>query len=292
MKKIISLLLVLCMLATGMSTITANAAIVTIETISEGETWHKSWDADVETTSLKLDVDETGLYHISVTDHNQTAYFYIGIFDVETENFIGYIFQGEIIAEYTSKKIYLAKDHKYELICSYFFEESTSDDYISYTVDADLSIEFNKTTEEIPAISNKPLSSSDMAAQFTEDDTHLWLKIKTTTAGDYDFNFDNLHAVVYIYNFATGEQIYSMDTEYWDYEYHQYYPKDKNVFTLEANTEYYIFIAAYENTTTKLSMTKSEKIFKNFSKKVLTREKRCGIIVKLSREGKRTVIEN
>jgi len=252
-----ALIMILCFMAIIVGTpLVADAAVVVVETISEGEVWHNSWSAEVEFSTLRLEVEETGLYDITITDHIQTGAFDVVVTDVDTQEYIWSIY--EEARSDISQKIFLQKDRTYELSCSCYAYDPNGDLQAS---DAEMSIVFYKNTEELAQLPNCPVSTSSLMAQFTDTDEHLWVKFKTSEEGDYSFNFTNLHAVVSVYDINKGEKVYSWcDTEYYDTnDYYDWVVRNALIFHLEENTEYYLYIDSYSAATSKLSMTKCDK---------------------------------
>ena len=250
MKKVLSvtLALVLCVLSLLTVDVQTHAAVSYIDTISEGQTWSKSWYSSTEYQTLRLDVAETNFYRITVNDYKQSGRVLIYVYNATYEETVGYI-ERQGGSTYVSNDMLLYADCAYELTCYYLYNYSDS------TIDASMSITFNKNTAAKPVIPNCSLSSSNLQAQL-DDGEHLWLQFTTTTAGDYTLNFSDLHAYIGIYT-ADFQLVDYVDSEYWSDYYDAWYSKDGAIFKLAAYSKYYIEINTYEYSSTLLSMTKN-----------------------------------
>ena len=254
------IVLILCTLFT--SAISISATDVITPTISEDEVWRESWSSSVQSVSVNLNVDETGLYNLHIMDYEKTACFLIYLTDTTTGEKVGYVAPQDITGLFITAGILFIKDHVYELECVYYNYDK-SFDTISYA-DADLAILFSKSNEKILEIPNCAVSSSDLQPYFTETSNYLWLKYKTDVAGDYSFNFTNLYAYISVYDISTGKILYSnTDTMFYLDTLDDWQLKDHVIFNLEANTEYYICVLSYSSASTKLSMTKNTYDVKN-----------------------------
>ncbi len=258
MKRMLCALLAVVLLLSaapmGMFNLTASAAVVTIPTVSVGETWSQSWNA--ESTSFRLSISQTGFYKATVTDRNTTGYFYIEIDDLTTEETLGYIAPWQIIGNHMSKEMFLLSGHTYEITCHYV-------NWDEEAIPANMAMVFNRYNVQLAQIPSGSVNTSTMSLQFGDEDNWAWLKFTTTAAGDYSFNFTNLHAFVSVYKAATGEEVYDgVDTEYWNYYSEVYNLKNCLIFNLAANTEYYVYVRSYEATSAKVSMTQNSKTVK------------------------------
>ncbi len=257
--KCLTFVLLLCVVFA--SVITSYAEAADIPTISKGEVWNDSWSSSVQSVSIRLDVDQTGLYHLLVMDHKKTALFLVYVNDITNGERLGYIAPQEITEIFMTAGILLVKDHVYELECYYYTYDKNSDDIIY--ADAELSVTFNRSNEGILEIPECDISSSSLQARFTDIDSYVWLKYKAAVDGDYSFNFTDMYAYVTVYDVLTGKIVYSnIDTMYYTDTAQK---KDRLVFELKADTEYYIFVSSYDNSTTKLSITKNNKDVKDIS---------------------------
>ena len=232
MKKFLSVTLVLlfCCLSFLATDLKADAAVVTVQTVSDGETWRQSWSSSVESMVLKADVNYSDFYEITVNDYKQTGRFHISIYDLTLNEYVGAISKSEVLATYVSKPMLLNKDHIYELECYY------TDRSGELSLDADLAVTLNKSLEDIPVLPTCPLNSSNITAQFTEDDHMLWLEYTPAQSGDHTLYFEDLHAFVALYSAAT-EKLTEIDSEYYDGNSENWYVRDGLVFTLKAGTK-------------------------------------------------------
>ncbi len=273
MKKVLSVALALLMCFLTFSTVglTANAAVVTIDTISVGDTWHGSWTTQEESKVVRLNIEETGFYKFNITDNKQTlnCVMVAEIEDITAEesvlSTICVNFDGEgnyiIPISYTTESVYLAAGHQYEFRCGYVDVASEA------LVAGDVSVSFLKSdADDIYTIPNCSVTSSNLMLQFTDFDDKAWLKFTSSSVGDYSLNFSSyMSAFVSVYDAETGEELYEKDTEYLVTHTEEWYNRNKIVFNLEANKEYYILVDWYDDyiTTTKLSMTKNAKTLKS-----------------------------
>ena len=83
MKKVLSvtLALVLCVLSLLSVDVKSNAAVSYIDSITVGQTWSDSWSSYEESSTVILDVRETGFYQITYNDYYQNGYVFILIYD-------------------------------------------------------------------------------------------------------------------------------------------------------------------------------------------------------------------
>ncbi len=258
LKKLLSIVLafILCFTTFGTVGLTASAAVVFIETISEGETWRENWSSQDEYPVVKLAVEETGFYDFTFNDYKQDGLLAFVIFAETLESEVAEIWADEIMSSYVSERVFLMKDIEYSLMCGYFDLDGET------PLDGDLSVVFNENTESVIQIPNCSLSSSNLRASFTDDDSSLWLKFKPTSDGDYSFNFENLHAYITVYNISSNAEVCYLDTEFYHTRFDEYWLREALIFNLTANEEYYIEINAYSNSTTKLSISKNAKTVK------------------------------
>ena len=235
--------------------ITVKAATVFIDTISAGETWHKSWSSLVESKTVRLDVDETALYTLTITDYKQT-----GVVDIYVVNSDGnYVFghEGKQAQTETTDEFILSKDKQYDLVCYY----TDVGDFYS-NLDAEVSITLNKSAIDPITIPNCSLSNSSLAVEF--EGKSEWLKFTPASSGDYSLNFQSgIYAWVYVYSTVTGECVYGSATTVYDYwsEFDIY--RECLVYNLDANTTYFIELYSLENATSKISITKNTKAVQN-----------------------------
>ncbi|MBR5315046.1 MAG: hypothetical protein IKU45_06515, partial [Clostridia bacterium] len=257
MKKFFAsvVMFVLCFFILGTANARVDAAVVGTDTLSVGQVWTKSWSSSTDYLTVNLDVEQSGFYTFSITDHKRTGAFAVNVYDCTTMQSVGFIYEeGKSVASHTSNEIYLVNAHEYELYVAYGETEGEN------TLDAYLSIQFNRASVVPVELPNCYVGASSLTVQFDETVNSLWTSYKTTGAGDYSFEFTNLHAYIYVYEKSTGNCVTVRDTEYWDSFYDEYtLVHNKVVFPLAANTEYYIYIDSYESATCKLSMTKNQK---------------------------------
>ena len=68
---------VVCLASICFMSISANAAVSTIDTISEGEVWRESWSAGTDYAYVDIEVDKSALYDFTVCDYMKTGMFSI-----------------------------------------------------------------------------------------------------------------------------------------------------------------------------------------------------------------------
>ena len=76
-------------------------------TIKQDEVWQERWESSVQSVTLELDVDETGLYHLCVKDHKKTALFFVYLTDTVTGEQLGYIAPQDITEVFITAGILL-----------------------------------------------------------------------------------------------------------------------------------------------------------------------------------------
>ena len=252
------------------------ADVIFYETISEGEVTRQSWTAEDGYIEIALNVEETDFYSITVTDHNQTGLLLAYIIDNTSYQMLDMVYNDEISETISSGNILLTAGNEYVLMCEYYEYIDESFNYLP----ADMSIQFNKSFDNIQQLPEGTLSSSNLEYEFTEVQNTLVCEYTTAAAGDYSLYFGDLHAFVTVYNAQTGEEVGYFDSEYvyyYDYETEEtyYQVKDKLIFNLNANTKYYFEIESYESATTKLSMSKNSKTVRNIVVKEASSEIYC-----------------
>ena len=267
MKKWTSLLLAVVllvgMLPLGSFGFTANAAVVVVDTISEGQTWHKSWTAADVCQTVALDVTKSDFYQFTATDHKQTGWIGIVLFDVtygtgEDAEFVDSYFTREV-GSFVSDSFWLDRDCKYEIECYYF-------DMNTVPIAADMSIVFNKSTVQLPAIPTCDVTASNLRVQFTEEDNEQWLQYTPASTGDYRLDFEDLHAYVSVYDTVAQEYVYyDFDTEYYDDDWNDWYTRDCAVFSLVGGRKYYVHIQDYSSSSSRLSMGKMPRTLKTIT---------------------------
>ncbi len=256
-RAAVALVLVTCIAFS--TVITASAAVVEGETIVVDDDWRKSWPASVESIVVGLEVLQTGLYQISAIDHMQTGYLGFLLYDTtdgtgEDARLLESFWLYDIVASYTTKSLWLDETCEYELECFYL-------DYYGNPTDADITLAFNKSTEELKTIPTCELAASQLQVNLENEASSVWLKYTAAASGDYSFNFGDLHAWVDVYDVKAEKLVYSEDSEYMNDAVGYWAVKSCLVIPLEANKEYYILLSCYSpgGSDTYISMTKNAK---------------------------------
>ena len=218
--------------------------------LSLNETKRIKWTGP-STAFVEFSPAQSGFYNFNILDHSRTNKLFVEIADLTTGESVGFFFEKIDESGYVSKDYLLAKGHKYELAIYY------SGDDITVQPSADISISVTASSFVPANMYNGSVTDSTTIADFS-DKTEEWYRYTTTQKGDYDFYFTNdLEAVVCVYERSSGELVDARTTTYYNSNYQMERPCDKLVYSLKANTEYYIFVEEYAGKTAKLSMKKS-----------------------------------
>ena len=240
MKKLLSVLLCITLLVGVISPVASfSVSASTIDQITVGQIWNGSWSSDVTMKNVYLTVDQTGYYNLNITDHYVTSelQFRLRDFDaVDTEK--NYWYNTELYGytengSYTGEKIYLIEDHMYELSLVYGTHEYDDyyDEYIDTFYDANISVLFTKTNYTPIKLTLGSYKTLTMDYESLD-----WLEFKTTTAGDYLFQFNQLFGTnegrlttLSIYEKESGGLVRTLSS---------WYDTSTGRVQLKANTEY------------------------------------------------------
>lgn len=251
-KAMLCVLLALCMSVTVILAPVSYVSATNLPTLSLGDTENFQWDGS-EGYLFKIQVDSTDLYDLIITDN-----YGMGEIDLHLEDEYGNwtdYFYGEITG--TPLTAFLLTDKEYYVYCSYAVNVEGAQ------IRADLTFELSQSVSTLPTVPLCDIDDSSALSISCEVDKDYWFKFTTTEAGDYTFNFDELHAYMFVANASEGEYEYAeVDTEYMSVE-GNWKSKNKMVFTLSADTLYYFCIGVYGISDTRISITKNSKTIKN-----------------------------
>ncbi len=251
-RRLVSLLCVLAMLCGLASAVPTASAATVIPTLEAGDTWNGQWAATQTENYLDLRVEETGFYTLTVTDHMQTGYVMVTIYDSTDMAYLGQVFEWGGDTPYVSEPLYLCADHGYSLELLY----GDIIDTLEYQA-ADMTITFERADVVPTQLPNVAASGSNVMTSL-EAGEHEWFRFTTTAAGDYTVDFSEaIGAYVTVYEAATGKWIDERDTQY--YRHDLWWNGNKAVFRLKANREYYVQVYNYDSAvTTRVSAIKNE----------------------------------
>ncbi len=259
-KYVVSIVLSIVLLLGSFFAPALTISAKTVEKIGVGEVYHTTFKGGSETGCFVFAPETNGFYTLNIIDYSQTSDVYIEIVDITTEQPYKYIFEDVNESGFVSEKMYMSGSHEYEVLCYY-----SGDDYYS-DITADIALSFELSDFEPYKLPFCDISSSRVMVSFEESGE--WFKFTTDVAGDYNLNYSvAIDAYVEVYNAKSGEMVSSRYTPFlYNYMgYNMWLCSEKLVFSLEANTEYYFYIEEYRNSTSKVSVTKSEKDIENIA---------------------------
>lgn len=222
-----------------------------VVTLSAGQTETYTWSTGKY--SVRINVEETGFYELNVTDNSSNDFSSVALFDYDIPEYIFTSFSENTGLPISSGVVLLIAGHTYELTLM------ALNDYTSGYAYGNMTVAFSKSNTTVTAVSANEVSVE------VSNYTPIWLSYTTSQAGDYCLSFTNFSAYIDVYNIKTGEKVIQYeDTEYDTVD--GWMQRDKMVFGLDANTQYYFKIERYEPelpTNITFSMTKNEKTVKN-----------------------------
>ena len=240
LKRLLSVTLGLCVLLTLTLTPTVSAEDSMIKVGSFNTDMRITWSSD-EVRLIVLEPAESGFYTLSVTDHKLNGHGEVVLGDLAQEDYLALCSVRYEDVSCSPEVFYLQKGVTYVILPIYHNRHD-----VNRLQDGDMTIRVDKLPFEPTELPTGDLSTNSVTVNLPGNDEYFWFKYTPAQTGDYTLNFNDVHAFATVFSSKTWEMVYeNIDTEYWDSESQEQLSRNGLLFSLEADTEYYICLKHY-----------------------------------------------